>query len=211
MSTGAGERRWRGRVTVLVVAVLCLSAGAVLGWSGRGDDSAGADAATVVLADSDIAFAQQMSAHHQQAVTMVDMLGPTVAPDIRAVGEQIRTAQWREIGMMTGWLELAGAPLQPPASGHEQHAGHPGMHGMASNDDLTRLHTVTGTEREVLFLQLMLRHHQGGVEMAADAVRAVTVAAVRDRALSMVNGQQQEIMMLTVALRQRGGAPLPYP
>lgn len=204
-------RRWRVPVALLVTAGLCLAAGVLIGWSGRGGDPAATGGAKAVLSDTDIAFAQQMSAHHQQAITMVNMLGSGVAPDIRAVAEQIRSSQWREIGTLTGWLELVGAPIQPPGGAHGHHAGHTGMRGMGSNADLTRLHTVTGAERELWFLQLMLRHHQGGIEMAGGAARTSVVPAVRDRALSMVNGQQQEIMMLTVSLQQRGGSPLPYP
>lgn len=209
MSTTTERRPWRGPV-VVAVAVVCVVAGALLGWFARDAGEAGQP----LLSDADIAFAQQMSVHHQQALTMVDMLGPEVARDVRAAAEQIRISQWREIGTLTGWLELVGAPLQAPATANGHHGAHagpgPSMAGMASNEELTRLYNATGRDREILFLQLMIRHHQGGIEMAAAAERSAA-PAVRTRALSMVNGQQQEIASMSVLLHQRGGQVLPYP
>ncbi|WP_051026505.1 DUF305 domain-containing protein [Nocardia higoensis] len=216
---GTRERRTGRRAQAVAVAVLCVAAGVLIGWLARGDG--GSDAAgggQVVLADADIVFAQQMSAHHQQALTMVEMLGPDAAPEVRAAAEQIRVSQWREVGTLTGWLELVGAPVTPAAeeNGHDGHGGHQhdgssGMAGMASNEELTELYHATGVAREVLFLQLMIRHHRGGVDMAAAGAATTDSSAVRARALSMLNGQQQEISTLSVLLNQRGAEVLPYP
>ncbi len=213
MSVTGRARWWRTPGAAVVAAVLCVAAGMLIGYSVRGA-APGPDGATVVPAETDITFAQQMSVHHQQAITMVEMLGSEVAPDIAAVAEQIRSTQWREIGTLTGWLEWAGAPLQrpvPTGSHEHSHDNHAGMAGMASDEELTRLHHATGTEREVLFLQLMIRHHQGGIEMAAAAADTTDVPAVRNRAVSMINGQQQEITLMTVSLDRRGATLLPYP
>lgn len=194
-------------VAAVPLAVVCLVVGFLIGRS-SGDTHP--DAATAALSNSDVEFAQRMSMHHQQAVTMVDLLGTGVASDVRAVADQIRTSQWREIGTLTGWLELFGAPFQAAGS-HDSHGEHVAMAGMASNEDLTRLHDATGPEREALFLQLMIRHHQGGIEMAAAAVDTTTVQAVRARALSMVDEQQQEVALMSVLLDARGASVLPYP
>ncbi|NKY54855.1 DUF305 domain-containing protein [Nocardia flavorosea] len=202
MSTATERRTWRSSA---VMAVVCVVAGALLGWFARG----GGETEQSLLADADIAFAQQMSAHHQQALTMVDMLGLGVARDVRAAAEQIRVSQWREIGTLTGWLELVGAP-PAPADTHDHHGTGAEMPGMASNEELTRLYNAAGRDRELLFLQLMIRHHQGGIDMAA-AAESSAAPAVRIRALSMVNGQQQEIASMSVLLHQRGGQVLPYP
>lgn len=210
-ATDRSGKRWQA----LAAAALCVAAGVLIGWFARGD-GANDGARPLLLADADITFAQQMSAHHQQALTMVEMLGPDAATEVRAAAEQIRVAQWREVGTLTGWLELAGAPPQPTvaADAHDGH-GHDGsgagMAGMASNEELTRLYHASGAEREVLFLQLMIRHHQGGVQMAAAGADGTASAAVRARALSMLSGQQQEIAVLSVLLNQRGAEPLSYP
>ncbi|MFD6897374.1 DUF305 domain-containing protein [Rhodococcus sp. NPDC060086] len=192
-------------------AAALLAIGLFIGFLfGRSIDDAHPDEAVAALSDSDVEFAQHMSIHHQQAVTMVDLVGTGVAYDVRSVADQIRTSQWREIGTLTGWLELVGAPFQA-ADSHDSHGDHTAMAGMASNEDLTGLHDATAPEREVLFLQLMIRHHQGGIEMAAHAIDTTTNLAVRSRALSMVDGQQQEIALMSVLLDGRGASTLPYP
>jgi uncharacterized protein (DUF305 family) len=100
--------------------------------------------------------------------------------------------------------------MQAPDS-HDNHGDHTAMAGMASNEDLTGLHDATGLGREVLFLQLMIRHHQGGIEMAVRAIDTTANPAVRSRALSMVDGQQQEIALMPVLLDGRGASALSYP
>ena len=55
-----------------------------------------------------------------------------------------------------------------PGHGHAAAgAGEPLMHGMATDEEMRRLRDARGAEAEVLFLQLMIRHHEGGVVMAA--------------------------------------------
>lgn len=162
-----------------------------------------------LLSAGDIGFAQDMSAHHQQAVTMTDMLTGDVPPAVHALAEQIRFTQLAEIGQMAGWLQLVGAPAgsaQPMAwmtsdhSGHHQHEQ--GMPGMASPAELTRLQRSSGPQRQILFLELMIRHHQGGITMAAHAARHSTHEAVRTAAALMITEQTEEIQVMTVLLEE---------
>jgi uncharacterized protein (DUF305 family) len=180
--------------------------------------------ASTRLTATDIGFAQDMSAHHQQAITMSDMVVTDAAPEVRALADQIRFTQLREIGQMTGWLQLADAPIISPhamswmmadADHHMAHGdmaqGDMAMPGLASRADLTRLQQATGRDNEVLFLQLMARHHQGGVDMAAYAVRHTTTGAVRQTAVAMVDEQSQELVFIAFLLAQRNSAQLAYP
>ena len=57
----------------------------------------------------------------------------------------------------------------------------------------------------------MIRHHQGGVEMAADAAQRAVNRSVKEAALEMVKDQTDEIQLMMVMLDQRGGKVLPYP
>lgn len=172
------------------------------------------------LSESDIGFAQDMIVHHQQAVLMADMLTSDTAPEVRALADQIRLTQIREIGIMMGWLQIVGAPMTSSSpmkwmggDGHDQHAvgGATMMMGMASQDDLTRLQRVTGRDNEVLFLQLMVRHHQGGIDMAAYAYKHTLIDTVRKTAAAMVDEQTQEVGLMTMLLEQRNAPTLPYP
>lgn len=169
------------------------------------------------LAALDIGFAQDMSAHHQQAVTMSDMISADASPEVRALAEQIRFTQLYEIGQMSGWLQLVGAPPNSPTpmawmpGGHTAHGEHTSMMGMASPADLTRLQRGTGIANEILYLQLMMRHHQGGIDMAAQAARNTTTDVVRRVASLMVDEQTQETQVIQTLLSLRRSEPLPYP
>ncbi len=176
------------------------------------------DPATPLTA-TDIGFAQDMSAHHQQAITLSDMVATDAAPEVRALADQIRLTQLREIGQMTGCLQLAGAPVVSPLpmawmmANTSHHGGGGGikMAGLASPADLTRLQRATGRDNEVLFLQLMTRHHQGGIEMAAYAVQHSTTGVVHQTAVAMIDEQSQEVIFMAYLLKQRGSAPIDYP
>jgi uncharacterized protein (DUF305 family) len=171
------------------------------------------------LTATDIGFAQDMSAHHQQAITMSDMIAADAAPEVRALGDQIRLTQLREIGQMTGWLQLAGASVVSPLpmawmmadAGHHMGGGGIKMAGLASPADLTRLQRATGRDNEILFLQLMTRHHQGGIEMAAHVVQHSSTAVVHQTAVAMIDEQSQEAIFMAFLLEQRGSAPITYP
>lgn len=169
------------------------------------------------LSTLDIGFAQDMRNHHQQAITMTDMLAPDDAADVRAMAEQIRFTQLDEIGQLTGWLQIANAAMISPKPmswmSAMPHMAPPkvAMPGMASPQDLKNLQRSTGRDNEIRFLQLMIRHHQGGIEMAAYAAGHTKVDAVRQTALGMVDQQTQEIQVMTTLLNQRGATVLPYP
>lgn len=189
-----------------------------------------------VLTGVDIGFAQDMSVHHQQAVTLADELAPGVDNDVRALADQIRAKQIYEIGQMTGWLQGADAP---PVSEHpmawmtapggdagsaQPHRGHtrtmsmPGMDsgamrmpGMASQAGLVRLQNLKGRDNEILFLQLMYRHHQGGIDMAMDAFNHTKTGFVRQAALAMTRDQGEECALMTSIMVRLNTSPLPYP
>jgi uncharacterized protein (DUF305 family) len=82
------------------------------------------------------------------------------------------------------------------------------MHGMASEAELRQLREASGLAAEVLFLQLMIRHHEGGVIMA----RAVTALSGRPEVVQMAKsveeGQQVEIARMKELLTERGAQPL---
>ncbi|WP_280384859.1 DUF305 domain-containing protein [Nocardia wallacei] len=176
-----------------------------------------------ILNDTEIGFAQDMTAHHQQAIQMVQRLDPGADPVVRRLAEQIDQNQRVEIGTMLGWLRLANAaPMarQPmawmaansPAAHHHSPApaATPGaMPGLASQAELDALSAARGRDADILFLQLMYRHHQGGVTMAQAADREIPSGAVKEAARGMLVAQSQECGLIAVLLSQRGAQPLP--
>ena len=85
------------------------------------------------------------------------------------------------------------------------------MPGMATSDQLRALRAASGPQLDVLFLQLMLRHHQGGLEMATYAADHAAVPAVRALAKSIATSQTGESALMKSMLADRGAKPLPAP
>lgn len=198
------DRSWLLRVGV---AVLLVALGAGVGmWvqAHRHTDDGG-----IRLTGAEIAFAQDMSVHHEQAVLLSHTLAADVDPYVRGMADRIITAQTAEIATMRGWLSLLGEPASSPHP--MNHDGGSTMHGMASVDEITRLGTLHGSEAETDFLQLMVRHHRGGVDMAQAAFNESTTRPVRLFALEMVQAQGNEIGVMTTMLAARNASPLPYP
>lgn len=178
----------------------------------------------------DVGFAQDMSAHHTQAVTMANWeRDHTSDPELKQLAFDIESTQQEQIGRMKGWLMLWGQPEQspnPPMSWMAQPGGHGGMAmggspdassgsalmpGMATDAELAKLRTLSGKELDVYFLQLMLRHHQGGTAMAQYARDHASVPAVRTLAQSMLVSQGAEMDQMKQMLAARGAQPLPAP
>lgn len=201
------------------VALLMLGAAAGLLFGLPGSPSA-----AIPDADSvDVGFAQDMSVHHEQAVQMASWeRDRTADPQLRQLAFDIESGQSRQIGHMQGWLGLWGAAAQSSGpymrwmssmSGHRMGASAtPGvarMPGMASDDELRRLRASSGSALDVLFLQLMLRHHEGGGEMLDYAAQRAEQSDVRNLASRMRSAQTSEATYLRALLAARGAAPLP--
>ena len=83
------------------------------------------------------------------------------------------------------------------------------MPGMATAEDLRRLRASSGAAMDVLFLQLMLRHHEGGTGMLSYASRYASVSDVRTLAGQMLAAQTVEAEYLKQLLAEHGAAPIP--
>ncbi|NKY29454.1 hypothetical protein NG2371_01393 [Nocardia gamkensis] len=176
----------------------------------------------------DVGFSQDMSAHHAQAVEMAGvLLVRSTDTEVRRLAYDILTTQQSQIGRMQGWLQLWGEPAQSvdgfmgwmtePMGGHD-HSGadmphHSGpvstMPGMATPAELAALRQATSPKLDTMFLQLMLRHHQGGLSMIDYAAQHADTTAVRTLAETMATTQRGESDLMTTMLTARGAAPLP--
>lgn len=113
---------------------------------------------------ADVTYAQGMTMHHQQAVEMSDIVldKSGVDPDVTQLAKEIKKAQGPEITTMQGWLEDWGED----SGGHGEHGSDMSMDGMVSAEDITQLKQADGPTASKLFLDQMIEHHQGAVEMA---------------------------------------------
>jgi uncharacterized protein (DUF305 family) len=123
------------------------------------------DAAPAVT-PADVAFMQGMIGHHAQAIEMTDLLDTrTSSAGMRRLALRIAVSQADEINMMRGWLEKRGLAV-PDA--HAHHMGGPLMPGMLTPEEMARLAAASDTAFDRLFLELMIKHHQGALTMVRE-------------------------------------------
>lgn len=177
--------------------------GALLGAAGAIALRDDAPSVSARVADTpsevDIGFSQDMVVHHQQAVDMVRALGERGGAWVRSVAAAIETAQLGEIGMMSGWLALWHAPpvrSGPPMAWMADHDHTGEMPGMATSTDLDKFSELSGSASARHFLDLMIRHHEGALEMASYAGAHAGTDVVRAAAARMLVEQRQEISLM---------------
>jgi uncharacterized protein (DUF305 family) len=199
-------------VTTVVGALALLVLGAVVGVLLLGDDADPTDQSP------EAGFARDMSVHHSQAVEMAFLVRDrTDDPDVRVMAYDIINTQRAQIGMFSGWLQqwdLSQTSTAPPMAwtdaphgmggmGSMEVTSYADMPGMASDEQLEELRSLDGVEAERLFLELMIDHHTGGVEMA-EAVLPLTDRDEVDRlAQTIVDGQTAEIATMEQMLAER--------
>ncbi|WP_200206833.1 DUF305 domain-containing protein [Micromonospora coerulea] len=157
-------------------------------------------------------FARDMSSHHAQAVQLGLMaFQQGEDSEVRQIGGDIATGQQGEIGTMQTWLRLwhlDPTGEQPAMAWMPDGAGlvRDGlMPGMATPAEISKLSGSRGRAFDVLFLQLMIRHHLGGIHMIQGILDEGHDADVLTVAQTMKNTQQTDLTNLQAALKRLGG------
>ena len=212
----------RAALAAVIALGLVLIGGGLAVALGIGD---GPDAPTADSVDG--GFARDMSVHHLQGVEMANLVAArSEDPEVELLAFDIASTQTNQAGRMQGWLALWGLPLSGGDTmawmAGDAHDGHDMagmdmdysgvvMPGMATEEELAGLRSLTGTPFDVEFLRLMIRHHQGGFDMAEHAAEHAELPAVRDLARAIAESQSYEVDTMTDMLTARGGTPLPAP
>ena len=209
----------RARLTGGIVAGAIVLAGC----SSGGDDTAGMEAMdsgtsaessasaensdeSAAFNNADVTFVQGMIPHHRGALTMAQMAdGRAEAPRVVDLANRIEAAQEPEIETMTGWLEEWGEPLPEEDMGGMDHgSGGMDMEGM-SEEDMTALDSSSGAEFDRMFLDMMIPHHQGAVEMAETEIADGSDQDAVEMAREIVESQTAEIQEMQTLLTELGG------
>ncbi len=176
------HRSTRARRTV--AAALLLSLAPALAACGSDEQSA-APAAERTAAngdtfnDADVAFAADMIPHHADALVMVDMTqGRELSPELAQLSEEIRDAQAPEIEQMADWLTAWGEEVPETSRDHVNSHDMDDMDDMGDMGDdsgsqmgmdpadMEMLEEADGTAFETMWLEMMIEHHEGAIEMA---------------------------------------------
>jgi uncharacterized protein (DUF305 family) len=139
--------------------------------------------------DPDVIFTAGMVAHHTQAISMADMVLGKEGVDTRvtALAQKIKTAQTPEIQTMNGWLDAWGAnPM----------TGMAGMGQTMSADDMAALDAASGADASRLFLEQMITHHQGAIDMAQVEIGAGANPDAISLAKRIISDQTAEIAVM---------------
>lgn len=155
--------------------------------------------------EADVAFMQMMVPHHAQAIVMAKLAEKHAQSDrVRDLAARIRAAQGPEILMMAAWLKerdmaVPTAAEDPSEWDHSEH-GHNGMMGMLTPVQMKTLGQARGAAFDRLFLEGMIQHHQGAIDMAddvaVDGIDIMVSEVASDVALTQTSeiGRMREIL-----------------
>jgi len=194
-----------------------LLAASLLGAACSGDDDSTVSAPEGSSAeeehnDADVQFAQDMIVHHRQAIEMAQLAPDRAATEeVRDLAARIEAAQAPEIEQMTAWLEAWGEDV--PADGDmedmegmdmggDDMEGMGSSAGMMSSEDMTSLEEASGPEFDRLFMELMIVHHEGAIEMAEAEIedgRYPDAIAVAEEIVATQQGEIDEMNELLSA------------
>jgi uncharacterized protein (DUF305 family) len=147
---------------------------------------------------ADVAFAQGMIPHHRQAVDMADLaLSRAASAEVKKLAEDVKKAQDPEIKTMSGWLTSWDEEV--PAEGAMDHSAH-GMGGMMTAEEMDELKNSSGKAFDTAFLEMMIKHHEGAVEMAETEQADGAYQPAKEMAGGIITSQSAEITQMNKLL-----------
>jgi uncharacterized protein (DUF305 family) len=203
------------RITRIAAILIALCAALFLtACSGSGEktdttktDDAASTATPPGFNAQDHEFATMMIPHHQQAIELAGMVPDhSTDPDLIALAAKISAEQDPEIKALRVFLVQWDENPDDNTSagdddgGHGGDGGHGAMAGMVDDATMAKLQTLKGAEFETLWLQSMISHHQGAIDMAKAEVAHGQNVDIKRMAQTMVDTQQAEITQMNQML-----------
>lgn len=147
--------------------------------------------------EADIAFAQAMIPHHEQAIEMADLVeGSGASSDVHQLATAIKADQTPEIEQLNELLDNWDA--HAATAGHD---GHTSMPGIMDDADLSSLAATSGVAFDRAWLIMMITHHEGAIAMATTQLNDGRSEPARRLAEQIITAQQDEIMTMKEQLR----------
>jgi uncharacterized protein (DUF305 family) len=175
-----------------VLTALLLLMFVTVGLVACGSDSGSGGLQDADFNQQDADFASAMIPHHEQALQMASLAPERAAnADVKALAARIEQAQAAEIDTMSRWLSdwgNRGATMPPHGIGHEAHGP-----GMADEQQLAQLEDAKGAEFDRLFLNLMIAHHEGAIDMAQQEIDNGRHEEARRLSQTIKDAQAREI------------------
>ncbi|MER8225861.1 DUF305 domain-containing protein [Streptomyces sp. NPDC094143] len=147
---------------------------------------------------ADVAFAKGMIPHHRQAVEMADLApGRAQSAEVKKLAADIKKAQDPEIKTLSGWLTTWGEEV--PAEGAMDHSMH-GSGGMMTEQEMAELKKASGKAFDTAFMEMMIKHHEGAVEMPKTEQADGAYAPAKKMAGQIIASQSAEIEQMNKLL-----------
>ena len=151
---------------------------------------------------ADITFADNMIAHHKQAIELAALVPDrSTDPELVTLASQIPAVQQPEINILNVFLVQWNENPEAGSGGADGQAGHgQSMDGMVDDATVAKLESLRGTEFDTLWLQSMIAHHQGAVEMAkteiadGENIDAIAMAKTMAAAQEAEIGQMKKLL-----------------
>ena len=215
----------RGRLLVAAVAVVALLLGAAGGYL-FGALAPFSSSATPSTTSAEAGFARDMQVHHLQGAELAMIARDRSADDeVLTVSTDILLTQQQQAGQLFGWLNSWGLPQAAPepsmtwmgrptlAGAADEHSSMgmstedgvvpESMPGLATPDQIAELRTLTGRDFDRRFLELMIAHHRGAIDMAEALLARSRATVATDFASSVVKAQEAEISLMEQMLEDR--------
>ena len=146
------------------------------------------------LGMNEIMFAQMMIPHHEQAISMSETaLKKSRNQAILKLSNQIKSLQGTEKSQLAYWLKATDSSM---TMDHDMQ-----MSGMLTTKELASLKRLTGTQFDRTFLQLMIKHHQGAIEMV-DLISDSKNLEAKALAKAIKSAQSKEITSMKLLLKK---------
>ncbi|WP_046470276.1 DUF305 domain-containing protein [Allosalinactinospora lopnorensis] len=156
--------------------------------------------------DADVMFAQMMIPHHEQAVEMSQLAEDRAAgDDVKELATEIEAAQGPEIEQLTRMLESWGEELMADMDGmdHDMDGMGGGMEGMMTGEQMAELEQAEGEGFDTMFLEMMIDHHEGAIDMARTELDEGANPEATELAQEIVDVQEAEIEQMSDMLGER--------
>ncbi|MET9799608.1 DUF305 domain-containing protein [Streptomyces sp. NPDC006368] len=141
---------------------------------------------------ADVSFAKGMIPHHRQAVEMAELAETRAASaEVKTLAAEIKKAQDPEIRTLSGWLTSWGEEV-PKEGESAEHGGH-AMSGMMTPEEMDKLEKSSGKVFDTAFMELMIKHHEGAIEMAKTEQSNGAYKPAKDMAGTIITSQSAEI------------------
>jgi len=153
-------------------------------------------------------FARDMIIHHAQAVQMAEIIrDKTKSDSMRLLVSDISLTQQSQIGIMQGWLQAWGLPItgSEPAMAWMGHPTDGLKSAMATPDEIDRLYTLPADRADVLFLRLMIAHHEAAIPIAQAVLKRTDEPEVKQLARSIELAQRAEIENMKTMIAEKMG------